>query len=318
MIPYEWLQAAEKRIRPHIRTTPLQYDPANDLYLKWENHQVTGSFKVRGALNKVLTLVEWEREPGLVAASAGNHGQGVALAGKMVAAPVKIFVPEAAVPAKVEAIRALGAEVRQVPGTYAEAERAGLAYAADNQAAWISPYNDGQVIAGQGTLGLEILEQLPSLDRSTWIVPTSGGGLISGIGAAIKLDPALSQSSRGARKLVGVQSEASAFMHAIYHRGSQQGVEELPSIADGLAGAVEPGSVTISLVKKLLDDLILVHENEIRTAIRHAWRVYGERIEGSAAVALAAILSGKITTRPAVLVLSGGNIQPELHAEIVA
>ncbi len=318
MIPYEWLGAAEKRIRPHIRATPLQYDQANDLYLKWENHQVTGSFKVRGAVNKVLTLLEWEREHGLVAASAGNHGQGVALAGKMTIAPVKIFAPEAAVPAKVEAMRALGAEVDLVPGGYAEAERAGLAYANATQATWISPYNDGQVIAGQGTLGLETLEQLPNLDHSTWIVPTGGGGLIAGIGAALKLEPALSQSSRRARKLVGVQSEASAFMHAIYHRGSQQGVEELPSIADGLAGPVEPGSVTIPLVKELLDDLILVRESEIRTAIRHAWLVYGERLEGSAAVALAAILSGKISTRPAVLILSGGNIQPELHAEIVS
>jgi threonine dehydratase len=318
MIPYDWLEEAERRIRPYIRTTPLQYDQGKDLYLKWENRQVTGSFKVRGALNKVLNLVEWERERGLVAASAGNHGQGVALAGRMVASPVRIFVPENAVPAKVEAIRAQGAEVYLIPGGYGEAERTALAYATANQATWISPYNDGQVIAGQGTLGLEILEQLPRLERSTWIVPVSGGGLIAGIGSAIKLKSAHPNASRKTPNLVGVQSEASAFMHALYHHGSQQGIEEFPSIADGLAGPVEPGSVTIPLANKLLDDLILVTESEIREAIRHAWFEYGERIEGSGAVALAAVISGKISTRPAVLIQSGGNIQPELHAEIVA
>jgi threonine dehydratase len=317
MIPYAWLYAAEERIRPHIRVTPLQYDQANDLYLKWENHQITGSFKLRGALNKVLTLADWELARGLIAASAGNHGQGVALAGKMVGAPVIIFASEAAVPAKLEAMRALGAKVKLVPGGYGQAEQAGLAYAAEHQATWISPYNDGQVIAGQGTLGLETLRQLPALEHATWVVPVSGGGLIDGVGAAIKWDPNLGSPPRQNRELVGVQSESSAFMHAIYHQGSQQGIEELPSIADGLAGPVEAGSITIPLVKRLLDDLILVSEEETIQAIRHAWRVYGERIEGSAAVTLAAVLSGKITSRPALLILSGGNIQPEVHAQII-
>jgi threonine dehydratase len=318
MIPYEWLKAAEERIRPHIRKTPLGYDSAKDLYLKWENQQVTGSFKVRGALNKVLVLEDWERQRGLVAASAGNHGQGVALAGSLFSAPVTIFVSESAVPAKIEAMRQLGAEVRLVSGGYTEAEETALAYAADSQATWISPYNDGQVIAGQGTLGLETLEQLPPLDETTWIVPTSGGGLIAGIAAGIKTKPHSPQISAPKRTLIGVQSKASAFMHAIYHHGSQNGIRELPSIADGLAGAVESGSITIPMVKAMVDDLILVDEAEIRAAIRYAWHEYEERIEGSAAVALAAVLSGKITNRPAVLILTGGNIQPETHDQITA
>jgi len=318
MIPNEWLKSANTRIRPHIQTTPLLYDQDNDLYIKWENRQVTGSFKVRGAINKVLTLQDWERARGIVAASAGNHGQGIALAGKMVAAPVKVFVSQNAVATKIEAMRSLGAEVVLVPGGYEQAENAGLAYAEEHQAIWISPYNDGQVIAGQGTLGLETLEQLPMMERSTWIVPIGGGGLASGIGAALKSDPGIRDTINQERLLIGVQSQASAFMHAIYHYGSQAGIAELTSVADGLAGPVEPTSITIPMLKHLLDDFILVDEDEIILAIRHAWHVYGERIEGSGAVSLAAVLSGKIATRPAVLIISGGNIQPELHAQIIA
>src|SRR5690606_6892457 len=156
--PFIWLQEAARRIAPHIRVTPLMHDAENDLYLKWENQQVTGSFKARGAINKVLLLQDWEREQGLVTASAGNHGQGLALAGKIVGAPVTIFASEHASPKKVAAMRALEAEVRLVPGGYGEAEQAGVEYARQHNATWVSPYNDGQVIAGQGTLALEALE----------------------------------------------------------------------------------------------------------------------------------------------------------------
>jgi threonine dehydratase len=160
MIPYEWLEQADSRIAPYIQRTPLTHDAARGLYIKWENRQVTGSFKARGAFNKVLLLEDWEREVGLVAASAGNHGQGLALAGKKVRAAVEVFVSEGAVPAKLEAMRALGALIHTVPGGYGEAEAAGKAYAAEQQKTWVSPYNDGQVIAGQGTVGLEILRAL--------------------------------------------------------------------------------------------------------------------------------------------------------------
>lgn len=316
MIPYNWLEEAAERITPHIRKTPLTYDPHNDLYLKWENHQVTGSFKARGALNKVLALEEWERQRGLVAASAGNHGQGVALAGRLVGAPVIIFAAEHAVPSKLDAMRSLGAEVRLVAGGYGEAEQAGIAYARASEATWISPYNDGQVIAGQGTLGLEILKELSDLPRATWVVPVGGGGLIAGIGVAVKTSPTAAAAA-GRPRLVGVQSEASSFFHAIYHAGSQAGVTELPSLADGLAGPVEDHSLTIPLVSHYVDALVLVSEADIAHAIAYTWQRYTERIEGSAAVALAAVLTGRVGERPAVVVLSGGNIQPEVHAEIV-
>jgi threonine dehydratase len=309
-IPYPWLEAAYERILPHIQRTPLTYDHQNGLYLKWENHQVTGSFKVRGAINKILSLQTWEHQRGLVTASAGNHGQGVALAGKLTGSTVLVFASEHASPAKILSMRSLGAEVRLVLGGYGEAERAGLVYSSSTGAIWISPYNDGQVIAGQATLAIEMLEQLPSLSQSTWIVPAGGGGLVSGIGAVLeKIHPR--------PRLVAVQSSASSFLHSFYHHGTQQGIVELPSLADGLAGPVEDGSVTIPLVKKYVDDFILVSEESIAKAISHAWRYYHECIEGSAAVALAAVLDGKVTDRPAVILMTGGNIQPELHQQII-
>jgi threonine dehydratase len=317
MIPYSWLEAAQERIQGSIRKTPLTHDEAQSLFFKWENQQFTGSFKVRGALNKILTLQPWELERGLVAASAGNHGQGLALAASMVGARATIFASQAAVPSKVEAMRRLGAEVVLVRGGYGEAEKAGLEYAEASQATWVSPYNDGQIIAGQGTLGLEILEQLPPLSSATWVVPVGGGGLISGIGAAIKPDLDNSSASIMERKLIGVQAESSPFFYHIFQHGSQEGVLELPSLADGLSGPVQARSLTIPLVRTYLDDLILVSEAEIAAAIRYSWQKYGERIEGSAAAALAGVISGKISARPAVVVLSGGNIQAEVHARLV-
>jgi threonine dehydratase len=309
MIPFEWLSQADKRIAPHITRTPLTYDAARNLYIKWENRQVTGSFKVRGAFNKVLLLEGWEREVGLVAASAGNHGLGLALAGQKVSAAVEIFVSEHAVSAKVEAMRALGAVIHAVPGGYGEAEAAGKNYAEEQQKTWVSPYNDGQVIAGQGTVGLEVSREL-SHETAAWLVPVGGGGLVSGIGASL-----WEQTDRP--KLIGVQSDASAFMHSLFYGGTQDGTPDLPSLADGLAGAVEPGSVTIPMVRQLADEIVLVTEEEIAYAMAFAWYVYGEKLEGGGAVVLAAVLSGKVRKRPAVLVVSGGNVQPEVHAGIV-
>jgi threonine dehydratase len=319
MIPYEWLEQADSRIAPFIQPTPLTHDAARNLYIKWENRQVTGSFKARGAFNKVLLLEDWEHEAGLVAASAGNHGQGVALAGQKVGARVEIFVSEHAVPSKVEAMRALGAVIHTVPGGYGEAEAAGKAYAEAQQKTWISPYNDGQVIAGQGTVGLEILRDLtanPPPPKGegpgvrAWLVPVGGGGLLTGIGASIR-----KQAHRPA--LIGVQAEASAFMHGLFYRDTQEDIPDLPSFADGLAGEVERGSVTIPMVKQLADEIILVSEEEIAYAMAFAWYVYGEKLEGAGAAGLAAVLSNKVEGRPAVVLVSGGNVQPEVHAEIL-
>ena len=310
MIPTEWLTQAIERISPFITRTPITFDDKLGIYLKWENHQLTGSFKARGALNKALSLQSLEFERGLVAASAGNHGQGVALAGKRLGIPVTIFCSENAVPVKITAMRSLGATLHLVPGGYGEAEQAGLDYSKQGGGIWISPYNDGQVIAGQATIGFEIQEDLPEMNQCTWLVPASGGGLISGIGVS------LNQINSQVR-LVGVQAEASPFLHNLFFLGTQDGVQDLPSLADGLTGPVEEGSLTIPIVKHFVDDFILVSEDEIGYAIAYAWKNYHEKIEGSAAVALGAVLSGCISTRPVIVIISGGNIQDETFQKII-
>ncbi len=313
MIPLIWFEQARECLSEHINHTPVTYDASINCYFKWENRQITGSFKARGALNKILSLENWEQKRGIVTASAGNHGQGVALAGKLVKANVKVFVSTSAVPEKVQAIRNLGAQIFPVAGGYEEAEQAGMRFATSSGLTWVSPYNDGRVIAGQGTIALEDLEDWPQLRTATWVVPVGGGGLISGVAGALKSSPLKDENTR----VMGVQSEASAFMHHLYHFGTQDDVKDLPSLADGLAGAVERNSITIPLVKKYVDDLILVSEDEITHAIAYAWHNYREKIEGSAAAALAAILQHKILDGPVVCLISGGNIQTEIHERIV-
>lgn len=312
MIPQDWIVAAGDRLRGRVKRTPVTFDEALNCSLKWENQQETGSFKLRGALNKVLTLQPWEREQGLVAASAGNHGQGVAVAARLLGLRAIVFASEHAYPTKVEAMRKLGAEMHLVPGGYEQAESAGIHYAADQGMTWISPYNDAQVIAGQATVGLELLDEIPAEDLEAVVVPVGGGGLISGIGSVLQQLPKAHRP-----RLIGVQSEASPYFHALLEKGSQDGVLERESLADGLAGRVEDGAITIPLVRSLVDEIILVSEVEIEQAIVSAWQRYGAKIEGSAAVTLAAALNGKFSQRPAALIISGGNIQPELHAELL-
>jgi threonine dehydratase len=312
MFPGEWILAAAERIAPYIRPTPVTYDSRNSLFIKWENRQRTGSFKIRGALNKVLCLQDWERAAGLVAASAGNHGQGVGLAAKLVGAKVTVFSPKTTPAIKVEKMRALGADLRLLPGSYAAVESAALEYARNNGMTWISPYNDPQVIAGQGTIGLEIARQVESWPGKTVVIPLGGGGLLSGIAAAL----ACAGKPNSAR-IVGVQPAASAFMYALVKGGGSEGVRDLPSLADGLAGGIEADALTIDLVRQLADNILRVDEESIAQAIAFASQNYHEPIEGAGAVGLAAILSGQLTG-PAILVVSGGNIQPEVHAAIVS
>ncbi|GAB4470887.1 MAG: threonine ammonia-lyase [Anaerolineales bacterium] len=314
MIPPEWILSASHRISPYIVHTPVIYDPELQVYLKWENQQHTGSFKLRGALNKVLSLKPWEIEKGVVAASAGNHGAGLAFACKQAGGKALIFVPDSAPLIKLNKIRALGAEVALIAGGYTATEDYAIQYAKEHHQTFISPYNDAQVIAGQGTLALETIRDLSQETVKAWVVPVGGGGLISGIGAALE---SYRDTSIPSPLLIGVQSEASPYMEQIYYTGVQDQVVELPSIADGLSGAVEPHSITIPLVKKYVDQILLVSEDEIHQAIRYAWDCYHQVIEGSAAVVLAAILSAKIIHRPALLVISGGNIDPQLHQRIV-
>lgn len=311
MIPSEWLEQAQERIAPHTMQTPLTYDAQRGLFLKWENHQITGSFKVRGALSRVLSLEEWERSAGLVTASAGNHGQGVALAGQLTGSKVEVFVPEHAALGKVDAIRKLDGKLRFVSGGYREAEIAARSYAREHGMTFVSAYNDGQVIAGQGTIALEVVRQLADgfhtspNDIAAWIIPTGGGGLISGCAAAL--------SGCGPKpRLLGVQAAASAFVHSLFHRNTQEGVQDRPTLADGLSGEIDPHSITIPILREFVADIVTVSEEEIERAIAFAWWTYGEMIEGSAAAALAAVLEGALTARPCVIILTGGNIQRDV------
>ena len=301
------LEEADYRIRPIVIQSPVTYEADPGIYLKWENHQVTGSFKIRGALNKILAMDADDRKRGLVTCSAGNHGQGVALAAKQTNTPVIVFASEHAVPSKVEAMRGHGAEVRLVAGGYALAENTAREFALQSDMTFISPYNDELVIAGQGTVGLELQKQVDQCG-SVW-VPIGGGGLIAGIASAY-------QSLADRPRIIGVQSEASPYFHSLFHRNTQQDVVETDSIADGLAGAVEQGSVTIALVQQLVDDVVLVSEAEIIAAIRFCWLTYHEVIEGSAAAALAAVMRSPGSSEKRVVVISGGNIQPEVHQNI--
>lgn len=311
MIPPEWFAAASARIAPFIIRTPLTHDPVRQFFFKWENQQVTGSFKVRGALNKVLSLQPWELAAGLTTASAGNHGQGVAFAARQAGARVIVFASDHAVESKVAAMRVLGAEVRLVAGGYAEAEAAGIRHARETGSMWISPYNDGEVIAGQGTLGLEIAGQAVGQGVKSIVIPAGGGGLASGVGLALRQLP-------GPPEIIAAQSESSSFLYALYTHGSQAGVIELPSLADGLAGPVEEGSVTAPIIRQVASQFLLVSEEEIAAALVFAWQEYRQVIEGSAAAALAAALFRKSIQLPAVILISGGNIEPAVHSRLVS
>ena len=303
------VEQAGLRLRAHVRQTPLIYDPATGIWLKCENEQLTGSFKLRGALNRCLLLTPAELGRGLVAASAGNHGQGVAYAARLLGARATIVVPADAIECKVEGIRSLGADVRMVRGGYAVAESEGERLAAASGGVWISPYNDPEVIAGQGTVGLEIECQWGDAQLggpAEVYVPVGGGGLAVGIGAALD----------GFRiRVIGVLPEASPYLHSYFHTGSMEGVVERPTLADGLSGPVEAGSITLALVPRYVDDMVLVSESEIRAAMKWAW---SRRIvaEPSAAVALAACLRQPSGTRLAVL--SGGNVDARLWQEVTS
>jgi len=298
------ITAARRRIQGLVVETPLvAWD--DGLWLKCENAQVTGSFKLRGALNKILRLTSHELTTGVVAASAGNHGQGVAYAARLVGARATIVVPDDAVRRKIAAIRGLGAEVVEVPGGYGAAEIAGHRMARERGAVWVSPYNDPDVIAGQGTIGLELLEQLDETADVEVFVPVSGGGLVSGIGLALRAEE---------RKfsVFGAQAEHAPFMHAYVYGQDPRQVVEKPTIADGLSGPIEEGSMTLELAREVMREVWLVSEREILEALRYAWLERRVGMEPSSAVALAAARRrGRKAPTIRVVVVSGGNVAPE-------
>jgi threonine dehydratase len=304
---------ARDRIRHVARNTPLQHSPWLSeragclVFLKLECWQRTGSFKVRGAYNAVAQLDAGARR-GLVTASAGNHGQGVALAARELGIPVDIFVPEGAPETKKARIRQYGARLHTVPGIYDDAAAAARHFAQAEGAVHLHPFADPRVVAGQGTVGVEIVEALPRIH--TALVPVGGGGLIGGAGLALKT------LTDGAVRVIGVQSDATPAMHAAFQAGRVVPAPMRDTLADGLSGETE--TVSFERARAVTDDLVLVQESSIAPAIRDLYRHDGVVAEGSAAVVVAAILDGIVTLDgPAAVIISGGNIDAAILARIL-
>ena len=295
------VQLAHTRIAPYVVRTPLTQ--SGDALLKCENLQHTGSFKLRGALNKILGLAADELGRGVVAASTGNHGRAVAHALQLVDARGVIFLPTTTPPNKVEALRAYSNVTLEFHGDDgADTEVHARAEAARTGRTFISPYNDVDVIAGQGTIGVELLEQCPPLDAA--FIAVGGGGLISGIASFLK-------SRNGKTRVVGCWPENAPALYASLHAGRLMHAGEYverPTLSDGTAGGLEPGAITFELVRELIDDCVLVHETEIADAIRWVHGETGMTIEGAAGVAVAGYRKARQAGETAAIVLCGGNI----------
>ena len=278
------------------------------LYLKTENLQVTGSFKVRGAYYKISQLSREESEKGVIACSAGNHAQGVALAATRRGIRSIVCMPDGAPIMKVENTKSLGAEVCLVPGTYDDAHDKAVELQAETGMTFIHPYDDEQVIAGQGTIGLEILEQLPEVEQV--VVPIGGGGLISGVALAIKeLKPSC--------KVIGVQAGVVASMYASRKAGKVTTVKDAATLADGIH-VLTPGDLTFEMCQKYVDEIVTVSEDEIAAAILALLEVQKTVAEGAGATPVAAFMSGKVdTSKKTVCVVSGGNVDVTTLSRVI-
>ena len=301
---------AEHRVRGMIRETPLERCNylseliKGDVFLKLENRQHTGSFKVRGALSKLSWLPEPQRKAGVVAASTGNHGAAVAFGMAKTATPGLVFVPENASPAKVEAIRAYGAEVRAFGLDGLDTETHARDFARKRGMTYLSPYNDPQVIGGQGTMGVELARQLDRIDLV--FAALGGGGLISGIAAYLKtLNPKT--------LAVACSPENSPVLIESMKIGRVLVMDSKPTLSDGTAGGLEDGSITFDLCRQLIDHTQLVSEGEIADGMRFFIEQHRMLAEGAAGVAIAAFLKNlKLCAgKRVVIVICGGNISLE-------
>jgi threonine dehydratase len=315
LIGLEEVEAARKRAEDLVLVTPLLPSQSfsrmsgAEVWLKAENLQRTGSFKVRGAMNVLSQLSDEEQRVGVVAASAGNHAQGVALAARTLGIPATVFMPVTAPIPKVDATRSYGATVELAGEHVGEAVLNALRFAEETGARFVHPYDDRDIVAGQGTLGLEVLEQLPSL--GTVVVPVGGGGLISGVAAAVK-------SLRPRAKVVGVEAQAMAPYIASRRAGVPVAVEPRPTVADGIAVA-EPSALCFAHIEAFVDDLVTVRDGEATHAVALLLERAKFLVEASGAVGLAAILRGPFADypQPVVAVLSGGNIDLLLLDRVV-
>ncbi|MBT8086437.1 MAG: threonine/serine dehydratase [Gammaproteobacteria bacterium] len=308
---------AAARLSAFVRHTPLRYsDYFSDatgarVYFKLENRQLTGSFKLRGALNRLLTLTDAERRRGCVAASSGNHGAAVASAMRTLGIAGVIFVPENTSGAKVDVIRSYGGDVRFFGVDGLDTEMHARQYAAENGMFYVSPYNDEAVIAGQGTCGIEIADELPDIDAV--IVAVGGGGLISGVGSVLK-----ARNDKVA--VIGCQPAASPVMARSIAAGHVIEMDSEPTLSDGTAGGIESDAITFAINQAVVDEFLVVSEEQIVSAMRLFMEREGDVIEGAAGVAVAALLEkqSQLRGKRVAVIICGGNIAEDRLARIKA
>ena len=307
---------AQRQIKETINKTPIIKSPGlaesvgSEIVLKLENLQVTGSFKIRGATNKILSLSDDERKRGVIAVSSGNHGRAVAYVARRFSIPAVICISETVPGNKVQAIQELGAEVVIAGKTYDEANKNALRLQNERGLTMVHPFDDPYVIAGQGTIGLELMEELPEIN--TVIVPLSGGGLLSGIALALKSINAKIQT-------IGVSMDRGPAMVESLSAGKIVEVIEEPSLADALVGGIgNNNAYTFELIQKYVDETVLVSEKEIAAAMTYALEKHQLVVEGGGAVGIAALLAGKVKNlrRKVAVVISGSNVSLSTLMEV--
>jgi len=311
------IEKARATIANAVRLTSVAESPVLSqitgvpVHLKLEHQQITGSFKLRGATNAVRNLGEEQRQRGVVGVSTGNHGRGLAYAAREAGVRCIVCMSALVPQNKIDGIRAQGAGVCIVGTSQDDAQIEVDRLVAEEGMTMLPPFDHPHIIAGQGTLGLELLEQVP--DLQTVLVQVSGGGLISGVAAAIK-------ARRPGVRVIGVSMQRGAAMYECIKAGKPIQVEELATLADSLGGGIGlDNRYTYTMVRDLVDDFVLVSEKEIATAIRHAYWQERQIIEGSGSVGIAALLSGRLSlSGPTVAILSGANIDMNLHHRIIS
>ena len=305
--------SAAKRIGDQVECTELRKSDAlssdlgANIFLKLENMQTTGSFKLRGATNLLMTLSDDERAKGCVTASSGNHGAAVACAMQKLGTKGVIFVPEQTSDIKIGKIQSYGGDVRFFGTDGLDTEQHAREYAEENGMLYLSPYNDEQVIAGQGTCGVEILDQLPGIDAV--FIAVGGGGLIGGVGSVLK-------AHNSAIQVYGCQPKASAVMAHSIEAGQILDLPSEPTLSDGTAGGIEACAITFPLNQAVVDEFIVVNEEQIAAAMRLYMEVEGHNIEGAAGVAVAGMVARRkeILGRNVVVIICGGNVSEETVA----